>query len=329
MSEPRIYFERDCDRSLLKKKRIAVVGYGSQGRAFALNLRDSGCSVTVLLRQSSYARDVAVGEGIKAGDLGDVIDFEIIVFAFPDHEQPAFYDQYLGNDTEQRTFVFLHGSNFHFGNIMFQRTHDVVLIAPHGPGHDVRAKYLDGSGLSCFFAVGQDVSGSAKPIGLAVAEAIGAGKAGIYETTFHDETIGDLFGEQTLLVGGLAGLTDSVFRTMIDQGIPEHNAYLETIKQLRLLAAMIEKHGPAGMISNVSKTAAFGSLLAMPSLFDQTFQQRLEAIFYAIEDGEFNKLLLEEASNGFQTHDRLLRLIMERQSQKVSEQFAGKSREND
>ena len=322
MIDAKIYFERDCDRSVLQSKRIAVVGYGSQGRAFALNLRDSGCDVTVLLRPESLSADTAAGEKVAVAELGAATGFEIIILAFPDHEQPEFYDGYFSGDTKARQFVLLHGSNFHFRNIAFRSNHDVVLVAPHGPGNDLRDNYLNGSGMSCFLAVGQDASGKAKATGLAVAASVGAGKAGIYETTFEDETIGDLFGEQTLLVGGLAGLTDAVFRTMVDKGIPPANAYLETIKQLRLLATMIERFGPAGMVERVSKTAAFGSLLAMPSLFDQLFQQRLEAIFYAIKGGEFNKLLAEEAQNGFQMYDGLLRLMKQRESQKVSEEFS-------
>lgn len=317
----KVFFSKDCDRSALQGRRIAVVGYGSQGRAFALNLRDSGCDVTVLLRRQSVARDTAAKEGAKVGDLSELAEFDIIIFALPDHEQAALYEEFFATDEANRIFVLLHGSNFHFQNIAFSENHGVILVAPHGPGRDLRENYVSEVGLSCFLAVGQDAAGTAKGMGLALADAIGAGSAGIYETTFHDETVGDLFGEQTLLVGGLAGLTDAVFRTMVDKGISAENAYLETIKQLRLLAAMIEQHGPAGMIERVSKTAAFGSLLAIPSLFDQSFQQRLEAIYYAIEEGEFNQLLLEEARNEFQMYEGLLDLMRQRQSQKTSEHF--------
>ncbi len=321
MSDLKVHYSQDCDRGVLKNRQIAVVGYGSQGRAFALNLRDSGCDVTVLLRRHSASRDIAAKEGAKIGELSEIAEFNIIILALPDHEQPAIYEEYFAADDEIRIFVFLHGSNFHFRNIAFGENHGVILVAPHGPGRDLRENYLNGTGLSCFLAIGQDVANTARPVGLALADALGAGNAGIYETTFHDEAVGDLFGEQTLLVGGLAGLTDAVFRTMVDKGIPPANAYLETIKQLKLLAAMIEQHGPAGMIERVSKTAAFGSLLAMPSLFDQTFQQRLEAIYYAIEGGQFNQLLLEEAKNDFQMYEGLLNLVKQRLSQKISEQF--------
>lgn len=321
MSGLKVYYSKDCDRSVLKDQRIAVVGYGSQGRAFALNLRDSGCDVSVVVRRQSKSRDAAIKEGAKVAELADLVDFDVVVLALPDHEQPALYEEYFASDDVERNFVLLHGSNFHFKNIAFPENHGVMLVAPHGPGRDLRENYLNGTGLACFLAIGQDVAGKSKSIGLAISDAIGAGKAGIYETNFHDETVGDLFGEQTLLVGGLAGLTDAVFRTMVDKGIPPENAYLETIKQLKLLAAMIEEHGPAGMIERVSKTAAFGSLLAIPSLFDNTFQRRLEAIYYAIDGGQFNQLLLDEAKNDFQMYDGLLNLMKQRVSQTASEEF--------
>lgn len=316
-----VYHERDCDRRVLEGRRIAVVGYGSQGRAFALNLRDSGCDVAVLLRSQSASAVRAEKEGFTVKPLSDTLHFDIIILAVPDHEQPAFYQTQFAADAKPRTFVLLHGSNFHFGNIKFLQNHDVILIAPHGPGNDLRVRYLDGSGLSCFFATGNDSSGHARAVGLALADAIGSSKAGIYETTFRDETIGDLFGEQTLLVGGLAGLTDMVFRTMVDKGLSPENAFLETIKQLKLLASMVEAHGPAGMIERVSKTAGFGSLMAIPSLFDDLFQKRLDAIYYAVESGEFNRLLQEEAKDGFTTYGGLLKIMKQRQSQKTTEEF--------
>ncbi len=321
MSVPRVFHSADCDRSQIVGKRIGVIGYGSQGRAFALNLRDSGCTVRVLLRGESRSLDAARAEGCAVASLEDAAVCEIVILAIPDHEQAAVYDRFLRSAARPLTIVLLHGSNFHFKNVAFRAQDDVVLVAPHGPGRDLRDKYLDGSGLSCFVACGQDTSGTALSTALAVADAIGAGKAGIHETTMAAETIGDLFGEQTLLVGGLAGLTDAVFRTMVDKGISPENAYLETIKQLRLLAAMIEEHGPAGMIERVSKTAGYGSLLAMPSLFDDVFMKRLEAIYYAIESGEFNRLLQEEAAAGFETFRQLLAIVARRESQKVSEQF--------
>jgi len=321
MSSLRVFHSADCNRAALDGKRIGVIGYGSQGRAFALNLKDSKCDVSVHLREGSKSRAQAASEGLPVADLASAADCAVVILALPDHEQPAVYATHLSSVSRPQTIVLLHGSNFHFKNIAFRSSDDVVLVAPHGPGRDLRDNYVNGSGLSCFIAVGQDASGHAQTTALAVADAIGAGTAGIYETTFAAETIGDLFGEQTLLVGGLAGLTDAVVRTMLDRGLSPENAYLETIKQLKLLAAMIEAHGPAGMIARVSKTAGYGSLLAMPSLFDDVFMKRLEAIYYAIESGQLNQLLRDEAAAGFTTYQQLLDIVSHRASQQISDQF--------
>ncbi len=181
---------------------------------------------------------------------------------------------------------------------------------------------MSGEGMSCFLAVDADSSGNAREIGLSLASAIGADKAGIYETTFADETMGDLFGEQILLVGGLAGLTMAVFQTMIDHKIPPENAYLETIHQLSLLASMIEEFGPEGMIERVSKTAAFGSLKAMDKLFDADFRAKLTKAYANIESGEFNRELMSDAALGFPTLQELLKKAREHQSQMISTQFS-------
>jgi ketol-acid reductoisomerase len=321
MTTGRTYFASDCDRSILNDKQIAVVGYGSQGRAFAINLHDSGCSVTAVLRDGSGSRGVAQADKLSVVAPAESGNFDIIIMAIPDHEQIGFYNKYLQADAgRQRAVVLLHGLNFHFGNIEFSDNDDVILLAPHGPGTDVRRLYLDGSGLGCFFAVGQDVSGKATQIGLALADAVGFSRAGIYETTFAAETIGDLFGEQALLVGGLAGLTDAVIETMLQNGLPPENVRLETIRQLKLLAAMIEEYGPAGMLERVSKTAALGSLQAMPKLFDEAFKNRLTQLYKIIESGEFNRNLLADAAAGFEHSAKLLGEFQQRPSQKISEE---------
>ena len=320
MPSSRIYRSTDCDLNIIHDKRIVVVGYGSQGRAFALNLRDSDCQVRVALREGSSSSQRVASDWLPAVPLDQVAASEIVILAFPDHEQPNFYGRYLAESTSTKTVVFLHGSNVHFGNIEFQPQHDVILVAPHGPGSDLRANYLSGVGLSCFFAVHQDYSGHAREVGLALAAGIGADKAGVYETSFKEETIGDLFGEQTLLVGGLAGLTTTVFETLVDKGVSPENAYLETVKQLKLLASMLEQFGPAGMIERVSKMAAYGSLRAIPLLFDEQFQEKLGTIYREIESGEFNRLLQKEAQANFPTYDGLLNQLRKSACQKTCDE---------
>jgi ketol-acid reductoisomerase len=329
MTLPRIYFGADCDPEFILKKQITVIGYGSQGRAFALNLRDSGCNVQVALRENSASRQHVLSERLPLRSMAAVDKSDIVIFAIPDHEQPDFYRSHFpSEDRGNRVLVFLHGLNIHFGNIVPNPRYDVILLAPHGPGKDLRDRYVQRSGMSCFLAVAGDVSGRALKTGLSLAAAIGADKAGIYETTFEHETLGDLFGEQTLLVGGLAGLTMAVFQTMIENGIPPENAYLETVHQLRMLASMIEEHGPAGMIEHVSKTAAYGSLESMQTLFDRQFGDKLQEIFGGIKAGEFNKRLMADAAKGFPVLKQLLKAAHEDQCQLTAAKFSRKKDES-
>ena len=329
MARSRIYHGTDCDPEFILKKQITVIGYGSQGRAFALNLRDSGCNVQVALRENSTSRQQVLSERLPLRSMAAVAKSDVVIFAIPDHEQPDFYRSHFSNeDRGNRLLVFLHGLNIHFGNIVPNPRYDVILLAPHGPGKDLRDQYVQGSGMSCFLAVAQDISGRALKTGLSLAAAIGADKAGIYETTFEHETLGDLFGEQTLLVGGLAGLTMAVFQTMIENGIPPENAYLETVHQLRMLASMIEEHGPAGMIEHVSKTAAYGSLESIQTLFDRQFGDKLQEIFGGIKSGEFNGRLMTDAAKGFPLLKQLLKAAHEDQCQQTAAKFARREKES-
>ncbi len=322
MPESRVYQTSDCDRGKIKGKRITVVGYGSQGRAFALNLRDCGMDVRVALRDSSPSLAEAKADGIEVSSLAQAADADIIILAIPDHEHTLFYDDCLKEkSSHKQIIVFLSGANVYYDNIDFDSRHDVILIAPHGPGSDLREKYLSGAGLSCFLAITPNASEKAKEIGLAIADAIGCSQAGIYETTFRDEAIGDLFGEQALLVGGLAGMTMAVFDKLVDRGLKPEHAYLETVAQLKLLASMIEKYGPAGMMARVSKTALSGSLMAMLLLFNEDFDQRLDKIYEFVASGEFNKFLQNEACNGFVKTREMLKLLHDDPCQQAAETF--------
>lgn len=328
MADKKVYLSADCNPALLADKHVVVVGYGSQGRAYALNLRDSGVQVTVALREKSESRMLAQEEGLEVVSPERAVAADIVILAIPDHVQPAFYQQYLtGVKGKAGTLLFLHGLNVTFENIKFGTNQDVVLVAPHGPGADVRDKYVAGSGLTCFLAVGQDSSGHARDIGLALADAIGSGRVGIYETTFADETIGDLFGEQSLLVGGLAGLTMSAFDKLVEQGLDPDYAYLETVAQLRLLVGMIEKFGPAGMMDRVSRTASTGSLMAMLLMFNEEFDRRLHKIYEFIATGEFNKFLKQEAASGFTKSEEMLQILRDDDCQRTVERL-NKNRRN-
>jgi ketol-acid reductoisomerase len=318
----RVYEPDDCDRSLLEDQTIVIVGYGSQGRAWALNLRDSDCTVSVALRDGSDSIKKAAKDWIEATGLDAAREADIVVLAIPDHVQPEFYKQYLDEDEKEgRLLVFLSGMNIHFGNIKAAPHQDIVLIAPHGPGVTLRDRYLAGNSLSCFMAIARDASGKAKDLALALADAIGCAKAGIFETTFRDEAIGDLFGEQVLLVGGLAGLTMTAFDKLVEKGLSPANAYLETVAQLRLLVQLMEQHGPVGMIEAVSKTAAAGSLMAMLLMFSEDFDRAIDTIYNLVESGEFNKFLMTEAERGFPRTEEMLKDLHQDISQKTSEKF--------
>jgi ketol-acid reductoisomerase len=322
MTTEKVRLSGDCDRSLLSERSVAVVGYGSQGRAFWLNLRDSGISVCTVLREGSQSRESAAADEMRIASLPEVTNSDIVVLAFPDHEQPEFCDRYFSHPaTRSQTLVFLAGINLYFANTEIASAHDVIMIAPHGPGVDLRERYVTGEGLSCFLAVEQDSSGEAKPIGLALADALGCSKAGIYESTARDEAIGDLFGEQALLVGGLAGMTMAVFDKLVEQGLGHRNAYLETVAQLKLLVTLLEKHGPVGMIERVSRTAQVGSLMSMLLLFNRDFDQRLQQLYEFVAGGEFNKFLQNEAGDGFRKTNEMLSQLSDDPCQRTVEKI--------
>lgn len=322
MSDARVFHTADCDPKLLSWKRIVIVGYGSQGRAWALNLRDSEADVSVALMPGSKSIPIAAANWVEPVELTAVKDADIVIFAFPDHEQVDFYETFLKDEPKPgQALVFLSGMNIHFGNIKPAPEHDVILLAPHGPGGALREKYLSGEGLSCFLGIAQDSSGEALQVGLALAAALGCGDAGVYETTFKDEAIGDLFGEQALLVGGLAGMTMSAFDKLVEQGLPPRNAYLETVAQLKSLVELMERHGPVGMIENVSKTAAAGSLMAMLLIFSQDYDKALDKIYEFVASGEFNKFLQAEGKNRFAKTREMLEMLADDPCQKTVEEI--------
>lgn len=322
MPDPKVYHSADCDPELLSWKRVVIVGYGSQGRAWALNLRDSEADAQVALLPGSKSIKVAAADWVEPVELTAVKEADIVVFAFPDHEQVDFYETFLKDDPKQdQAIVFLSGLNIHFENIKPAPEQDIILLAPHGPGTTFRERYLSGEGLSCFLAVAQDYSGKALDVGLSLAAALGCSDAGIHETTFKDEAIGDLFGEQALLVGGLAGMTMSAFDKLVEAGLQPRHAYLETVAQLRSLVELMEKHGPVGLIENVSKTAAVGSLMAMLLIFSQDYDNAINKIYEFVESGEFNKFLQAEGKSKFAKTHEMLEMLRDDPCQKTVEEI--------
>jgi ketol-acid reductoisomerase len=285
----KIFRDKHADLKLLRKEAILVLGYGSQGQAFALNMQDSGLNVTVCLKSSSKSIPAVISNGLPVITPNKIADHDsVIIFCIPDHIQGDFYDRYLKNKISPgSTLVFVHSYAIHFSLIDPLPHSDIVLVAPHGPGQDLRETYLDKTGLSCFVAEHQDISGLALKKSLAVAKAIGATRAGAFLTTFKEEAIGDLFGEQVLLCGGLAELIEKAYLILIKNGVSRENAYIETVHQIDLLASLIKKHGIHGMTERISKTAQFGMLKTSGKIIDSKAEERLQRIFNDIKTGKF------------------------------------------
>ncbi|MEW5795885.1 MAG: ketol-acid reductoisomerase [Candidatus Zixiibacteriota bacterium] len=276
-----------------KAKSVAVIGYGSQGRAISRNLRDAGYSVVVGLRPKSHSRSRARKEGLTVTTIPKAVqDASIICFAFPDHLHAGVYGRSIAPLlTPGVTLWFLHGTSVHFGLLKPARGADVILIAPHAPGDAVREAFLADRSLSAFVGVHQNPSGKAAKTALELAQAIGIRRKNLVKTSFSKEAVGDLFGEQAVLCGGLAMLVKSGFETLRKHGWNAENAYLEVAYQLDLIVALIKTHGIAGMLSRISPAAQLGSLGAGPRIIDRGTRKRMERLFQEIQSGGFARKL--------------------------------------
>lgn len=276
------------------KKRVAIIGYGSQGRAVALNLRDSGYRVTIGLRSGSKSRQKAKGEGFA--DVTTIsratASSKIICFAFPDNLHGKIFESEIGqNLSSGSTLWFLHGLSVHFKLLQPPENIDVILVAPHAPGPAVREKYLSDRSLSAFVAVDQDISGQSETKATALARGIGIRKNRLFRTTFAHEAIGDIFGEQAVLCGGLAMLIKSGFETLVENGHNADHAYLEVAYQLDLIVQLIRRHGISGMFDRISTAARLGSLNSGPKIIDSSVRQRMRQLYDEISSGQFAREL--------------------------------------
>ena len=325
MEQARIFYQQDCDINVLKGKKVAIIGYGSQGHAHALNLKESGVDVCVGLYEGSKSWDKAVKQGLEVMKTEDAAKAaDIIMILIPDEKQAALYKQciepYL---TEGKTLMFAHGFNIHFGCIVPPKNVNVVMIAPKGPGHTVRSEYQAGKGVPCLIAVEQDATGNAYDIGLAYALGIGGARAGVLETTFRTETETDLFGEQAVLCGGVCALMQAGFETLVEAGYDARNAYFECIHEMKLIVDLIYQLGFAGMRYSISKTAEYGDYVTGPKLITEETKKTMKKILSDIQDGSFAKeFLLEMSSAGSQVHFKAMRkLHAEHPSEKVGEEI--------
>ncbi|KAA0233232.1 MAG: Ketol-acid reductoisomerase (NADP(+)) [Acidimicrobiales bacterium] len=295
-----IYYEKDADRSLIADRKVAVLGYGSQGHAHALNLKDSGIDVRVGLREGSSSRSKAEAAGLRVTSIADATEeADVIMILLPDTEQARIYTEAIEPHLEDGdALLFAHGFNIRFGQIVPPAGVDVAMVAPKGPGHLVRRTYSEGGGVPCLIAVAQDASGNARGLALAYADAIGGTRAGVLETTFEEETETDLFGEQVVLCGGLTALVQAGFETLVDAGYSPESAYFECLHELKLIVDLMYEQGIGGMRYSISDTAEFGDLTRGPRVIDDRVKAEMRRILDEIRSGEFAEEWITESESG-------------------------------
>jgi len=284
-----MYYDKDCNLELLSGKTVAVIGYGSQGHAHAQNLKDSGVRVVIGLRPDSPRAEIARGDGFEVFDAaGAAKAADIVMMLTPDELQPdIFRESILPNLEEGNILAFAHGYSIHFNQIVPPKDVDVIMVAPKGPGHTVRSQYLEGKGVPSLIAIHQDASGRAREFALAYASGIGAGRAGIIETTFKEETETDLFGEQAVLCGGVTELMKAGFDTLVEAGYAPEMAYFECVHEMKLIVDLINSGGFAMMRYSISNTAEYGDYMTGRRIITEDTRKEMKKILREIQDGTF------------------------------------------
>jgi len=303
----RMYYDADADPAALAGQTVAIIGYGSQGHAHALNLRDSGVRVVVGLPPTSKSRAIAEGAGLAVADVADAVRAaDVVMVLVPDTAQPAVYEADIAPVIRPGALLmFAHGFNIRFGTIVPPAGVDVGMVAPKGPGHLVRAVYLQGGGVPALFAVERDASGTARARVLAYARGIGATRAGVLETTFKEETETDLFGEQALLCGGVSALIKAAFETLVEAGYQPELAYFETMHELKLIVDLMYRGGLNFMRFSVSDTAEFGDYVSGPRIIDERVRATMRQVLAEIQDGSFAARWIAENEAGRPEFERL------------------------
>ena len=320
----RIFYEKDCNLEKLSDKTVAIIGYGSQGHAHALNLKESGVNVVVGLYEGSKSWTKAESQGVKVMTSAEAVKkADIVMILINDEKQAKLYKESIEpNLTAGKTLAFAHGFNIHYGCIKPPKDVNVIMIAPKGPGHTVRSEYQAGKGVPCLIAVEQDATGDAWDLGLAYALGIGGARAGVLETTFRTETETDLFGEQAVLCGGVSALMQAGYETLVEAGYDPRNAYFECIHEMKLIVDLIYQSGFAGMRYSVSNTAEYGDYVTGPKIITEETKKTMKKILKDIQDGTFAKeFLLDMSEGGSQVHFNAMRKIAsEHPSEKVGEE---------
>ena len=320
----RVYYDRDADINLIKDKKIVIVGYGSQGHAHAMNLRDSGIlNLAVALREGSVTRKKAEDAGFKVMTPAEAASWaDIIMMLTPDELQSEIYDNEIANNIKDGSAIaFAHGLNIHFELIKPKESVDVIMMAPKGPGHTVRAEYERGAGVPCLVAVNKNSTGNALEIAIAYSSAIGGGRAGIIETTFKEECETDLFGEQSVLCGGLTHLILAGYETLVDAGYAPEMAYFECLHEVKLIVDLLYEGGMANMRYSISNTAEYGDYTRGPRLITEETKKEMKKILSEIQSGKFAKEWMDEHKSGQTTFKTIRKKHAEHPIEKVGEKL--------
>ena len=320
---PKMYHENSADIALIRGKKVAIVGYGSQGHAHALNLKDSGVDVRVGLPASSESRAKAKASGLTVGTVAEVAAWaEVIMILVPDTVQPEVYKKEVAPHLSPgKTLMFAHGFNIRFGTIKPPANVDVTMIAPKAPGHRVREVFVEGGGTPALLAIHQDASGNAKQLALSYGKAIGATRAGVIETTFAEETETDLFGEQTVLCGGVSALVKAGFETLVEAGYQPEIAYFECLHELKLIVDLIYRGGLNYMRYSVSDTAEYGDYTGGPRIITEQTRETMRQMLREIQDGSFAKKWIAENETGREWFDATREKEQQQKIEKVGEEL--------
>jgi ketol-acid reductoisomerase len=322
----RVYYDRDADLNLVKSKKVAIIGYGSQGRAHALNLKDSGAKhVVVALRPGSTTALKAEADGFKVMSVPDAAKWaDLMMMATPDELQADIYRADIApNIRDGAAIAFAHGLNVHFNLIEPKKTVDVIMIAPKGPGHTVRGEYVKGGGVPCLVAIAQDASGNALDLALSYASGVGGGRSGIIETTFKEECETDLFGEQVVLCGGLVELIRAGFETLVEAGYAPEMAYFECLHEVKLIVDLIYEGGIANMNYSISNTAEWGEYVSGPRIITPTTKAEMKRILADIQTGKFTSEWMQEYKAGAARFKAIRRNNDSHQIEAVGEKLRG------
>lgn len=296
-----VYYDKDCDLSIIQGKKVTIVGYGSQGHAHANNLKDSGVDVTVALRAGSSSAAKAEASGLTVKSVAEAVaEADVIMILTPDEFQGQLYKEEIEPNVKQgATLAFAHGFAIHYNQVVPRADLDVIMVAPKAPGHTVRSEFVKGGGIPDLVAIFQDASGNAKDVALSYASGVGGGRTGIIETTFKDETETDLFGEQAVLCGGAVELVKAGFETLTEAGYAPEMAYFECLHELKLIVDLMYEGGIANMNYSISNNAEYGEYVTGPEVINEESRQAMRNALKRIQDGEYAKMFISEGATNY------------------------------